>query len=115
MADVQLDYSPSYGINVSVQPRVNLVRFGDGYIQRGANGINLYPAKWRLVFENVSTATAEAIEEKLKEAAGGTLLWKPAPAEESDPYLKWICLQWERRFIDYDTQTLTCELEQVFE
>lgn len=115
MAEVEFNYIPSYGSQSTVTPRVNIVRFGDGYVQRGANGINLFPDKWNLTFENLTDAEALAIETTLKQAAGGTLLWKPSPALEADPYRKWMCLSWNRTRKNYNCQTLSMEIEEVFE
>jgi phage-related protein len=115
MAEVQFDYTPSYGSSSSVQPRINLTRFGDGYVQRGANGINIFPEKWNVSFDMLTDADALGIEEKLKEAAGGTLLWKPPPVSEGDPYRKWICIKWDRRRVNYNVQSISLELEEVFE
>lgn len=115
MAEVYFDYIPSYGSMSKVAPRVNITRFGDGYVQRGANGINLYPDKWTLTFDNLTDAEALAIEGSLKDAAGGTLLWKPAPAEGGDPYRKWMCLEWSRTRKNYNCQSMTMEFEEVFE
>lgn len=93
-----------------------MVRFGDGYIQRAASGINLFPEIWNLQFHNITTTEAQAIEDKLKEAAGGTLLWKRPPAQVSDPYVKWVCLeQWTRVRAGFGNENLTCTFEQVFE
>lgn len=116
MADVQFDFIPSYSSSKAVTPRITLVRFGDGYVQRGASGINLFPQKWDLNFTNIRDTQADDIEAALQSAAGGTLLWKPPPANGAlDPYVKFMCLGWKRTVNEFDSNNLTCELEQVFE
>jgi phage-related protein len=114
MSIVQLDYIPSYSSSSKVEPRVLITRFGDGYCQRAANGINLFPDKWSLTFQNITDVDALAIETILKNAAGGTVQWKPAPAAIADPYRNFMCLSWQRTRNNYNSQTLTCELEEVF-
>ena len=109
------NYIPSYESASSVTPRINVVRFGDGYCQRAADGINLFPDKWRLSFNNVTDAVALAIETDLKAAAGGTLRWKPSPALEADPYRNFMCLSWTRTRNNYNSQTVTLELEEIFD
>lgn len=110
------DFVPHYSSQVQIKPRINMVRFGDGYTQRGTSGINIFPQVWQLQFHNITTAQAQAIEDALVAAAGGTLLWKPAPAQETDPYLKWICPEGHTRVKSgFNTENLTCTFEQVFE
>lgn len=110
------DFVPHYSSQVSIKPRINITRFGDGYVQRGTSGINLFPKVWSLQFNNITTAEAQAIEDVLVEAAGGTLLWKLPPAELADPYLKWICPEgWSRTAVGFNCENFTCTFEQVFE
>ena len=109
------DYGPSYSSASGVKPRINIVRFGDGYCQRAADGINLFPDKWSLTFDNVTDAVALEMETTLKAAAGGTLRWKPAPAAEADPYRNFMCLEWKRTRNNYNSQTVTLELEEIFD
>lgn len=118
MADVAFDFVPSYSSESTMKPRVSSVRFGDGYIQRATIGINLFPLVWDLQFINCSDARATEIENTIKSAAGGTLLWSvPHDAGEApNTPLKWVCLEGvKRRRIDYNTNVLACTFEQVFE
>lgn len=113
---VALDRLPSYGTPKSVTPRIKMVRFGDGYVQRGADGINLYPQKWDVSFDVLTETDAAALEAIFEAAAGGTLDWRPpSPTWNTDPYLHWIVLSWKRVYQDYGINQITAQLEQVFE
>ena len=109
---VLLEFLPSYSSSVSVKPRVKLVRFGDGYVQRGADGINLYPQVWDITFANRSAVECDDIEALLRSAAGGTISWVPPGATLP---INFMCLEWKRLYQDFDAHTITCQLEQVFE
>lgn len=54
-------WTPSIASSVALQPRIRSVRFGDGYEQRAADGINPLLAKWTVTFENRSEAEANQI------------------------------------------------------
>jgi phage-related protein len=112
MMPVPLEQIPSYSSSVGVKPRIKLVRFGDGYNQRGADGINLFPQVWNLTFNNRSDTEIEALIETLKSAAGGSISWQP-PGEAAP--LNFMCLEWNRSFQGFNNTTVTCQLEQVFE
>jgi len=109
---VPLTQVPSYASSVEVKPRVKLVRFGDGYVQRGADGINLFPQVWNLSFNNRSDAEIDALVAALKSAAGGSISWQP-PGEAAP--LNFMCLSWNRSILSFGISTVTCQLEQVFE
>lgn len=116
MASAALDYSPSYGSPKKITPRVKQVAFGDGYIQRGADGINLFPMIWDLIFANRTDVEAAAIEVVFRAAAGGTLLWKiPSPTISTDPYITWVVNNWSRIPVNFNVNTINCTLQQVFE
>lgn len=108
------NYIPSYSSSTSVAPRVNVVQFGDGYSQRAADGINIQKTTWNLVFTNLVDSDAVAIDALLKQAAGDTLKWKPAPALETDPYRYWSCAEWSITKNNYNGQSLNCKFEEVF-
>ena len=115
MAEVTFDYVPSYSSTSSITPKINIVQFGDGYIQRGTDGINIFREKWSLNFNSLTDEDSLAIETLLKTAAGGTILWKPPPVLEADPYKKWLCKGWTRTRNNYNHQSLQCEFEELFD
>jgi phage-related protein len=107
-----LTHLPSTSSSSSIEPRIKMLRFGDGYIQRAGDGINLFPEKWDLNFTTRTNDEADAIEATLRSAAGGTLLWTPTGTVTER---KFICLSWRRVRVDYNVNTVTCQLEEVFE
>lgn len=103
---------PSWSSSVSVKPRVKLARFGDGYVQRGADGINLFPQIWNLSFNNRPDTEVNELIDELKSAAGGSISWQP-PGEAAP--LNFMCLEWNKSVTGFNNNTVTCQLEQVFE
>jgi phage-related protein len=54
-------WNPSFGAQSAREPRIRSARFGDGYEQRAASGLNADLATWSLTFENRSDADAASI------------------------------------------------------
>lgn len=54
-------WNPSFGAQAAREPRIRSARFGDGYEQRAASGLNADLATWSLTFENRSDADAASI------------------------------------------------------
>jgi len=71
MAATSFTWTPSYGAQESSQPSVRAIKFGDGYEQRLAYGLNTDLKTWNLEFGNVSTAEKDQITGFL-EARQGT-------------------------------------------
>jgi phage-related protein len=60
MADI-FTYVPSRGFSRTSKPTVNTVKFGSGYSQRVAYGINNLDDSWDLQFTNQPLSTANNI------------------------------------------------------
>lgn len=45
-----LNFSPDWGASKTHKPRVNLIQFGDGYEQRGTDGLNTNMETWAVTF-----------------------------------------------------------------
>ena len=116
MANVTFDFVPDWTEETTIKPRVTKCQFSDGYVQRETVGINLFPQVHAMKF-TCSDEDADAIEALLQQAAGGTILWKVPPDEDSDPYLKWILSDdgYKRAKNDYNNNVITCTFQQVFE
>lgn len=103
---------PDFGANAMMKPNVRTTKFGDGYEQRQANGINNKPRQWSLSFSMRDNAEADAIEAFL-EARGGVEAF-----DWTDPRMKTVrvkCAQWNRIADRYNLSTITATFEQVFE
>lgn len=72
---------PSFGAQASREPRIRSARFGDGYEQRAAVGLNADLAMWTLNFENRSDAEASSIAAFLAARGGHEAFEWIAPGE----------------------------------
>lgn len=101
-------------MQLNIEPRVLMVRFGDGYEQRAADGINHMPQRWNIAFTKRSDADVDSVYDFLV-ARGGVehFLW--TPRGEASPR-KFVCRSWQRTF-DHHTsvQGIKFTMEEVFE
>lgn len=63
-------YTPAYSTSKSVKPRFKQAKFGDGYSQESADGLNPIAEEWNVQFENITVATFTAIETFFKNTKG---------------------------------------------
>jgi phage-related protein len=105
-------WSPSYGANLSIRPRVTRVAFGDGYEQRIASGLNNVAEVWSLAFQGRSKVDALAIDAFLREAAALTSFDWTSP---SDTEGKFVCDEWSVSVDDIDVYTVRATFRQVFD
>lgn len=105
-------YTPDFSAAYEVKPNVRVSKFGDGYEQRQANGINTQPKGWTLKFSLRSDTEANAI----------TTFLETAGAVNSFDYTdinsvagKYVCRSWRRTKDKYNLNTIDCQFEQVFE
>lgn len=100
---------PPQSVTESVEPRVRTAKFGDGYEQRAADGINAVLPIWELSF-SVTTATAGAILDYLL-ARGGveSFLWTPPGGTQR----RVVCRKWRTRCADRVSRQIDATFEQV--
>ena len=105
-------YTPDYGAQSEVKPRVRVTKFDDGDEQRQANGINTQPKVWTLKFSLRSDTEASAIESFFVARA----------AVENFDYTdingvagKYVCRSWSRVKERFNLNTISCTFEQVYE
>lgn len=105
--------SPEYGTEMKMKARVLEMKFGDGYSQRAADGINPQETTFPLVFNNLSSSDANTILTFL-EARGGydAFSWTPPRTTTS---LKWICREWSWKPEAGDLVTISATFERVFD
>jgi phage-related protein len=103
------DYQPMNGAQTENDPRVLAARFGDGYEQRVADGINNDLEKWPLTFVDTK-ANIDLIRDFIK-AKGGveSFTWTPDGYDE----IRVVCRRWSRAFISKVGHTFSCTFEQV--
>lgn len=105
-------FSPSYSSAAKVKVRIKKTQFGDGYMQRGADGINAVKRDWALGFNNISDTLANDIESFLAANVAANISWTP-PGYPSA--LKYICTEWSRTYGGFNNNSISFVFEQVFE
>ena len=105
-------FVPSISSASKTKTRIKKVQFGDGYMQRGSDGINAVKKDWDLVFTNITDANADAIEAFLSANVGAAITWTPPGAGASSKY---TCTEWKRTYAFFNVCNLTVPFEQVFE
>jgi phage-related protein len=106
------NYNPSYSTQINHKPRTKKAVFGDGYVQRAADGINNAPEMWSLVFNAKTNSDADAIETFLKGKGGhAAFTWTPNGRSE----IKVICESWNRSYAGSGLSNITMTFEQVFD
>jgi len=106
-------FTADFGAAKSSRPTVTTIKFGDGYEQRTAYGLNSNPRKWNLRFSNRSVSDIDDIEEFLN-ARGATesFDWTGMRGDES---VVVVCREWSRTTDHANSDTLTATFEEVFE
>lgn len=103
---------PAYAARLNRKPRILEATFGDGYVQRAADGINVNPQSWSLTFSGRSDAEADAIESFLNTQLAVTAFdWTP-PGKSS---AKFRCVEWSRSYDTNNGTTITATFDEVFE
>lgn len=105
-------YTPDYGAQVSVKPRVRIAQFGDGYEQRIADGINVRAQVWSLQFTNRTDTEAGNITTFL-EARNGVEAFDWTPPNGSA--IKVVCREWSKTVTRYNLNSVSATFQQVFE
>lgn len=107
------EFIPDFGLTKSVKPTVRSAKFGDGYEQRVAFGINTQPENYDLVFSNRGQEETDNIEEFLSSRAGvDVFTWTPPGATTEK---KFICREWSIQWVNPSLYTINCKFEQVFD
>ena len=97
---------------LSETPRVREVRFGDGYTQAAADGINTIPRTYRAVFAARPNGEIDTIRAFLRARAGHEP-FRFTPPEESAA-VKWRCREWSVRRVSATHRTLSATFVEDF-
>lgn len=105
-------YVPDFNASESQRPNVRTVRFGDGYEQRLAFGLNTQPSEWQLTFANRTDTERDDITNFL-EARGAveSFDWTPPYGSAA----KWVCSEWSVTMVAANINTVQATFRQVFE
>ena len=105
-------WKPSYSANINKRPRVKSIRFGDGYEQRIADGINNNLNVIDITFENRDEREAAAILHFLEERKE-TESFVFEPAKPYDKASLYVCRNWDSNFVFYDNYNIKVQFEEV--
>lgn len=89
------------------------VKFGDGYEQRIAFGINTQAQNWDLRFTVRDETEAAGIDAFLADAGGKDWFYWTPPNTVTP--LKFICREWTRTIDNAPYSSLSAKFEQVFD
>jgi phage-related protein len=107
-------YQPDNMAQLTENPRVLRAQFGDGYMQRVGDGININPRKYQLSFNTRSTAEIAPIVAFL-EAQNGiySFDWTPPDGVAG----KWITPDggWTHTFTRFGIHDLSVVFQEVYE
>jgi phage-related protein len=112
------DWVESPGTQLDEEPRVAVTRYGDGYEERAADGLNPKPQRWTLAFRGIERGVADAIVAFFRarvdpvtglEPFDWTPLWHSAP-------IRVVCRSWTRTLGEvWAEDDVRAVFEQVFE
>ncbi len=106
-------WTADFGATQQSKPNVSQVKFGDGYEQRVAFGLNTNPKTWSLRFSaRDDDETVEIID--FLEARGGVESFEWTPPLENEASM-FVCRNWSRTIDRNNLNTVTATFEQVFE
>lgn len=94
-------YPTSAGSGATSRARVLEKKFGDGYAQRAADGLNTVSLIYRAVFRRRPQADVDAMDAFLTARAGHTPFLFTIPGEAAAR--RWVCKEWRKT---RDTPTL---------
>ena len=108
---LEFTWLASYDATKNVAPNAKVIKFGDGYEQRQASGINRKPRKFSLKF----TRLIEEIDEieSFLSARGAVEAFKYI--HPGQPAGVFVCREWERTDISFAVHGLSTTFEEVFE
>jgi phage-related protein len=101
---------PDYGAKCDRAPSVRSVKFGDGYEQRAANGLNADMRKYSLTFSARAAAESAAIDAFLTTQGGVASFDYTHPGESSR---KFVCREWSNTDVGYGLETITATFQQT--
>lgn len=105
------NFSPLTSLNVNKAPRIKTAKFGDGYEQRIADGINTRPQEWDLRWRNTKSII-DSIDAFFATKNGLTAFtWTPPDGAE----IKVLCQSWSKNLINKNVYEISGTFRQVFE
>lgn len=104
--------NPAPQSNRPVKPRVNVAQFGDGYSQRGGDGLNASSRSFQAQWPTLTVEQQEAIEAFFEQHTSTAFRWTP-PLTSIER--KWIASDWTPGYVQGDLVSLSATLTEVFD
>lgn len=111
MATATFTWKPDRGPQLTVAPTVSITKFGDGYEQRTAQGLNRAPESWGVSFTDKASATADILN-FLKQRSGIEAFNWTTPAGLTGVF---VCDTWSAASLGQGIMTVSATFRQVFE
>lgn len=105
-------WTPDNGATYETKPNVRTAKYGDGYEQRQANGINNMPKTWSLRFSVRTDSEIAPIASFLEAQAGVSAFTWTDPFGNTGRY---VCRSWSREKTRYNINSISATFEQVYE
>lgn len=106
------NYKLDYGVQSEVTPNIRIAKFGDGYEQRQAFGINSLKESWDVKFSLRENTEADAILLFFKTAGGVDSFDWTTPAGDTGKY---VCRTWNFIIELANRKTISAKFERVYE
>ena len=108
--------TPDKGLRRKTTPRVLVSKFGDGYEQRIANGINTLEEEYNVVYKTRPLAEISVVAQFLEDTKGVSNFQFNVPNDSGgETAIKAVCPTFSTSY-DYDQYyTLTATIKRVYE
>ena len=109
--------TPTYGVQKRSRPNVRTVRFGDGYEQRIANGINSLQESYNVTFNNRTKEEIDDITGYLGSLQGVTALSFTIPDSNNsgETTIKVVCDSFSQSYSYDDFYSASATFRRVYE
>lgn len=105
-----LTYVPSYALEISHEPRVLVSKFGEGYEQRLADGINSQLKRYAVTFDTRDNVEADGIEAFfVAQGAVAAFDWTPPRGIAA----KFVCRRWKKVLLNAANNVVQAEFDEV--
>ncbi len=108
--------NPIFSLTDDHDPKIRMLKFGDGYIARVKDGINNDPEKMTLKWENLTQAEYTSIWAFITARGGDqAFLWTAPWLSSGNTQRKYVFTRYKREKKDANAYDIDATIEQVFE
>ena len=112
--NTDVNLSPDYGISIENNPKINVLKFGDGFEQRLTEGLNQNPRRLSLTFKNITESESDTLINflNLRVTNADSFVYTPP----NDVVGNFVIDSNYRKIINYSNRaTVTVAFREVFE